>query len=450
MRRRSATENVVFGQIVSTDDHRLTLREGEGDSATETVYRLSPEVRVYVRNRQVELNELTPETRIRFPRVTGPDGEIAEIYAVEDDDIGPPATVTDSAEPSPAPTRVIKDEDSPSVENDVVPEVDLGAALETTTEGVEVVRIDPISPLREAGMNEGDFIKTAAGKSVVTPKALFRILNEFDGGATVALTAHRNGEEQEFSLTLPAEHKKVLVDPIEETASAGGRNNLSVTSGDRGSHSRLLQQIRRTQEQQQAQLKYLYDGMLQLAQAAGVNQRIFGNSAYPFGGVLPIGGFGVDGTGGTGGNCYGAIGFDAAGNPVIGVTEAGVALGVFGFNENGYPILRETTLVTPVNSGGNGTTDLNGDGIPDGDTNGDGIPDDYNNDGLPDDGDGDGFPPNPAIGDGQAPQQPPETNPAELNNPIPPQGGEPPFRALPGSGAGQRRPVAPQPRRTAP
>ena len=84
LRARSATENVAFGQIVSTDEHRLTLRDGEGDSVTETVYLLSPTVRVYSRDRVVDLSDLPASSRVRFARSPEAEGEISEIYAVEE------------------------------------------------------------------------------------------------------------------------------------------------------------------------------------------------------------------------------------------------------------------------------------------------------------------------------------------------------------------------------
>jgi hypothetical protein len=203
-------------------------------------------------------------------------------------------------------------------------------------------------------------------------------------------------------------------------------------------NSRLLQQIRRTQEQQQAQLKYLYDGMMQLARAANMN---FGNPPGGFGGVLPVGDFGA----GTGSNCFPAIGFDANGNPVIGVNEAGTALGVVGFNELGYPILAETTLVTPVNNGSGGTTtDRNGDGIPDADSDGDGTLDDLNGDGISDqDRDGDGFPPQSPPGAGQPPQQPENPGSGEIR--PPPGGGTPPAIPFRSTNRAPRTPRTPTP-----
>jgi len=550
LRARSATENVVFGQIVNTDEHRLTLREGEGDSATETVYRLSPTVRVYSQDRVVDLSELPARTRVRFSRATEPDGEVTDLYTVEDsentdaaaraaeqtsesksavglglimqetdgvanvvgvrpdgpadkagikagdrivriDDSvistpqevfaategmkadqrvtltvrrddreqtvsllageGPGARDTIRVTAEPAATRVVVDGDAAVAKNDVTPTVDLGAVLETTPAGVEVVRIDAVSPLADAGLKSGDFIKTAAGQSVVTPDALFRVLNEFDGGATVELSAVRNGSEMDFKLTLPEEHKKVLVDRAEELE--GSARNAPDSRRARTTDPRLLQQIRRTQEQQQAQLKYLHDGLMQLAQAAGVNSGVLGNSPYPFGGgVLPIGGFG--GGDGTGGNSFPAIGFDANGNPVIGVNQAGTALGVVGFNELGYPILAETTLVTPLNSGnanGDNVTDRNGDGIPDVDLDGDGFAEDYNGDGAPDlDRDGDGYPPQSPPGAGEVPQnrEPPQQGEIAPNPGVnaPPEEGLPIRTPLQRS-APKSAPRTPQPRR---
>jgi hypothetical protein len=415
LRARSATENVVFGQIVSTDDHRLTLREGEGDAVTETTYKLSPTVTVHVRDRQINLKDLPASARVRFPRVTVPDAEITDLYVVEDPADVPAAT--SATEVSPDATRVVENGESPTVSNDVVPPVKLGATLETTTQGVEIIRLDPISPLGDAGMKAGDFIKMAAGQSVVTPEGLFRVLNEFDGGTTVELVAMRTDNELEFTVKLPEDHKKVLVDADETQGPV--RTDLATATPRGNINPRLLQQIRQTQEQQQAQLKYLYDSVLQLANAAGVNRGIFGN--YPYaGGVLPVGvGIG-DGSGTGSGQCFGAIGFDSNGNPVIGFTANGTAIGVLSFNADGVPILGETTLVTPVDNGGNGadTTDLNNDGIPD--------------------------------------ETEPDPTRNEVQSPFPSPPAEPPFKALEGAaprtGAPAQpgvAPATPRPRRSA-
>lgn len=516
LRERSAAQNIVFGRIISSDEHRLILREGEGEDAIETEVLLSPKVRVYLNERPVSLSDLPPNARVRVPRSSDPDAEVAEVFVV-DEQTGegnapqPAAETRESAAPvglglvmeadpagvkvvsvrpdgpahnagiragdeivslnekpvgtpedvlaatgkmedgaavtlkirrdgtlrdvsvhvtvgpagkdaiqtrqAPAPTRVVRDESAPRAATSKTPEVDLGATLETTPHGIEIVQLDARSPLADAGLKSGDFIKDVAGKSVVTPDGLFRVLNNFDAGATVELIAVRNGHKLDVTLVLPENHKKVLVDPAIEPVTAARRDISDRRTTAGRVTPQLLEQIQRTQEMQQQQLKYLYDSLLQLAEAAGVGSSLFGTPTYPFGVTLPWGaaGFGA----GAGSN---VIGFDAHGNPVIGFTRDGIAVAIVGYDSNGNPILDETTLVTPANDGAN--NDVNNDGIPDVDTDGDGIADDFNGDGVPDlDRDGDGFP--PRIPDHSGEQQPPRVEEREIRSPIPPT--QPPF-----------------------
>lgn len=459
LRRRSATENIVFGQLVSVDEHRLTLREGEGDSVSQTVYQLSPTVRVYSGEREIKLSDLPSNSRIRFQRVPETDKNtvITELYAVENDDAadagsdgtikvvtsqspvgfglvlttesnrinvvdvreGSPAanagvkpgdqlvslddtvlvkpedlfdatarmqvddraTITvrrgeedlslsmlaagdDAARDSiqtgsaPQPTRVVGEGDrSSNVSTDIIPPVELGATLETTPKGVAVVRVDQISPLADAGVLPGDYIKQAAGQGVATPEGLFRILNKFDGGSTVELNIVRNDTPMEFGLTLPDSHKKVLVETSANTAPRGAQvdrtRSMRTLSND---HEDLLRQILQNQQRQQAQLNYLNEAMQRLAQASGVGGGVLGVAPFGFG-------FGQgDGNGG----CFCAIGFNPQGNPVIGFLEDGTAVAVVSYTADGTPILAGTTL---------GSREVVADGLTDRDQNGDGLPD---------------------------------------------------------------------------
>jgi len=274
--------------------------------------------------------------------------------------------------PAQEPTRVVKDIDAPRASTEVIPPVDLGATLETIPEGLTVIDVDTASPLRDAGVKPGDLIKSAAGQNILTPEGLFRILNDFDGGATVPLIIARNGKELEKTLTLPAGHKKVKVDTAANIAPSAPQSR----SFSRMSDAELLREVLANQQRQQAQLNYLYNAVQQLAQTAGLNPNAFG--AYPGGfGFGPGLGFGA-GAGGNGNGCFCALATDAQGHAVIGFFQDGTAAGIVGFDANQVPILAPTTIATQTGSTtstGAIITDRNGDGLPDGpDLDKDGFP----------------------------------------------------------------------------
>jgi len=278
------------------------------------------------------------------------------------------------------PTRVIKDADAPSVSTEVIPPVDLGATLETTPDGLSVVDVNAISPLRDADVHPGDLIKSAAGENILTPEGLFRVLNQLEGGATVELTVARDGKNLDRTLTLPADHKQVQVDASANNAPSS-HGSLNFNRENR-SDAQLLRQILENQQRQQAQLQYLYNAVQQLAQTAGVNPNSFGGYPGGFGfGGFP--GFGA-GTGGGNGNnsgCFCGIATDAQGHAVIGFFQDGTAAAIVSFDANQVAVIAPTTIQNQNTQTGSTTntgaiiTDRNGDGLPDGpDLDGDGFP----------------------------------------------------------------------------
>ena len=389
--RRSATQDVVFGRIVSLDENRLTIREGEGDAATESEYRLSPKVRVYQNDRELDVTELSPSSRVRFQRSASAD-DVTTLYVVSDIDRatgegeikvvesesavgfgmiltsksgqihvvdvrnGSPAedagvqagdqlislndrvllkpedvfhftaqmedreqaTVTVQREKqdlkltlrarngeqardaihtqaSPAPTKVVDDDDTPSASTEAVPPVELGATLETTKKGIAVVRVDAVSPLTNAGIRAGDYIKSADGESVLTPDGLFRVLNRFDGGDAVELGLMRGEQEMEFDLVVPDGHERV---PEKTSANhVAAAQSAPVRGGHRRiANAELLEQILLNQRRQQAQLNYLQQAIHRLAQSAGVNMDDLGAAAFGLFGAVPASG--------TNSNCF--------------------------------------------------------------------------------------------------------------------------------------------------
>ena len=58
------------------------------------------------------------------------------------------------------------------------------------------------SPASKAGIKSGDVITAVNGQMVRGPKALARLIGEFDPDSKVTLTIVRNGEKQDISVTL--------------------------------------------------------------------------------------------------------------------------------------------------------------------------------------------------------------------------------------------------------
>ncbi len=480
LRARSATENTVFGRIVSTDEHRLTLVEGEGDEGTQVEFISGPGVKVFIDERPARLADIPANARIKVyrdpedrnvitdvvvlqdepttdepdtarstssiedstspvgfglilegtpkglmvasVRVDGPADKAGiqagdEIVTLDEVPVGAPRDILDATaemedgatvtvtirrdgtertvsliaergpagkdsvrttEASPQPTEVLKG-DAPEVATEVVKPVELSATLATDTKGIAVVRIDRNSPLAKAGLKDGDLIQQAAGKNVLTPESLFRVLNEFDGGTNVELVVLRDGEEMSFTLELPEGHERVLVD-TSETSTHGAVNPdfQRYPNGDRMGQA-SVQELQAIVARQQEQIDWLYNALMQTASATGVATNGWG--AFP----------------------------------------AGFA-GGFGFNG------------APVDANGDGVPDqdTNGDGIIDEDLDGDGVIDDVNGDGVRDrDIDSDGILDVDLDGDGvidPSGQTPPDTTPmdrlpgreTDIDVPVPP------------------------------
>lgn len=70
------------------------------------------------------------------------------------------------------------------------------------TEGVEVLSVAPDSPAEKAGLQVGDVIVSAAGRSAAGQQALLRIRRQFDVGDEMPVTVWRDGVYLEFTLVL--------------------------------------------------------------------------------------------------------------------------------------------------------------------------------------------------------------------------------------------------------
>jgi hypothetical protein len=351
LKARSASQNIVFGQLVDVDEHRLTLQETGAE--TRTSLRISPDSRVLIDDKPVRITDIPPNSRLKVYLREDDDAVLDRIVVVNDDDRAAARTVRDSTSPvgfgiiledgdalivadvrvggpadtvgiragdellalngetlttpddlfkqasqleagraatlrivrdgtardlkvivdkgAPArdgvqvaartpPTNVIDAEDKPEVDTRVTPEVNLGATLGTATDGVAVVRLEKNSPLARAGLKDGDMIKQVAGRNVLTPDSIFRVLNELEGGSKVEVVVLRNEEELTFSQTLPEDHERVLVDGAEPAPALGTDDTVRGTN-----QTHLAQRVRELEQanlQQQRQIQFLYNALV--------------------------------------------------------------------------------------------------------------------------------------------------------------------------------------------
>lgn len=63
LKQRSATQNIVFGQIVDVDEHRLNLQESGPDEDARTTLRVTPESQVTIEVRPRPIRELPKDAR---------------------------------------------------------------------------------------------------------------------------------------------------------------------------------------------------------------------------------------------------------------------------------------------------------------------------------------------------------------------------------------------------
>jgi hypothetical protein len=253
LKQRSATQNIVFGRIVEIDEHRLTLQvSGPDETAQSTTLQLTPDSQIVVEGRPVPLTRLPRNARVKVYLQEGDGGVLDRVVVLNEDD---PAG--DDADMPPT------EETAPRVDTKVTRKVDLGATLGTATDGVAVVRLEKNSPLAKAGLHEGDRIRQVAGRNVLTPDSVYRVLNEFDGGAKVELVATRLDEEFTYSLILPDDHRRVLVDGVEQQPLASTADDYDATRGtaDRGL-LRRLRELEQRQVIQQRQIDYLYRALV--------------------------------------------------------------------------------------------------------------------------------------------------------------------------------------------
>lgn len=88
----------------------------------------------------------------------------------------------------------------------------VGVQLEEELWGIEVIEVNPGSAAEAAGVQEGDFIVSAAGSDVTSSQDLMRVRRQFHVGDEMPLTLWRDGELVEVTLVLQA--KAEDVEPI--------------------------------------------------------------------------------------------------------------------------------------------------------------------------------------------------------------------------------------------
>ncbi|REJ88476.1 MAG: PDZ domain-containing protein [Planctomycetota bacterium] len=123
-------------------------------------------------------------------------GESRDAVRLRDDE-KPEGTEEDDPKPARANSPVEK-------------EVNLGWELATVKEGVRVERLEAGGPAAKGHLEEGDIIKNVGGENVLTPQAVYRVLNQMDAESQVEVTVEREGEEIAYLVTLPKDHKRDL------------------------------------------------------------------------------------------------------------------------------------------------------------------------------------------------------------------------------------------------
>ena len=78
----------------------------------------------------------------------------------------------------------------------------LGTLLEEDLWGIQVVDVTPGSAADRAGIQEGDFVLSAAGTPVDSSQALLRVRRGLYVGDQVTMEIWRDGERLEVTLTL--------------------------------------------------------------------------------------------------------------------------------------------------------------------------------------------------------------------------------------------------------
>jgi len=78
----------------------------------------------------------------------------------------------------------------------------LGVQTQDTNNGAQVAQLTDNSPAAQAGLQQGDVIKSIDGKAVASAEALSSVVDEHKPGDTVQIKVSRNGSEKTLSVKL--------------------------------------------------------------------------------------------------------------------------------------------------------------------------------------------------------------------------------------------------------
>ena len=78
----------------------------------------------------------------------------------------------------------------------------LGVGVSEADDGVRIDSVAEASPAAEAGLEAGDVITAVGDRSVASVEALSDAINAHEPGDEISLTVDRDGETQEFDVTL--------------------------------------------------------------------------------------------------------------------------------------------------------------------------------------------------------------------------------------------------------
>lgn len=239
LRTRSASENIVFGNLVKVDESRLSLQSGE----TLRALRLTPETIVEIDGRPLRLRDLPPNARIRVlldARDAGlaqriqvlQEGATPGLRAPESSPLIPSPPVPSSPPPSPPTEPAVAP--SASVNTQPIPPIHLGAVFQTSPDGVLVRNVDRDSPASRSGLYIGDAIRRVGDQHVASVDGFFRLLHKRPAGERVPVTVIRTGQELTLDLALPDDHRPYLIGAAPPAPSPVPQPVTLITSGQLG------------------------------------------------------------------------------------------------------------------------------------------------------------------------------------------------------------------------
>jgi len=112
-----------------------------------------------------------------------------------------------------------------------VPDVNLGWTLKATPEGVVMSSLIDDGIAAQNKFESGDIIESIGGRPVTTPGAVSYELHRHKAGANVEFTILRNGKRFTDDVTLPLDHKPLL---LERNETFGQANNDAKDQGASG------------------------------------------------------------------------------------------------------------------------------------------------------------------------------------------------------------------------